>query len=850
MLAKSNNTRSHARYKIMIGLLVLLIAPQVLSANTTSPQRTAIAKYQEVFEKGKAKVYQFLSKQEYLIAPITAAIAGGKLCGLPCAAGGAAVGALDELSLFVGLTKKHYLTFGMFGAAIGHMFNPTSNISNMAGFSLGILYKVDMPQNSKQRLLPGLVSAIATGNPAGVVLGMIDELAVYHGITETHMLTAMAIGNKLATQLFDTKLASAKMFAQTFGRLGFEAVDVFDFTGAVLGSAIGAVLAEQEVTLVASAAASLQEAKKIQDFQHQFASSEQLDGLAEKQEMVVIGGYLGLDMLNTQMATYVQALNHHLEHLGGVVGQEWNKYLKALGNYAIFIFPCTLMKAVTNGANDYFADRRRHAWEERLQDKFFSEEAFLRLSQGHNVSTTITTLEQDINKLIHSDSQATETIAATLSGISGIGVLIIHSPDTFVYSLLYKQAQAFISSMLWQQASASYDKARETNEAHDKIVARYSEPENIKTIMAMGGSNGFMQQELRRLNALTETYNKATKLWNGLSNQWGYLSRSLGFLIEQTVIGYNIKQGKITDEQKGKVMLANANAMDLVEKLGRNQQVMSLSQALDRITTLQKIIDSPIAGDQINRVNTTGNQLILHNLNMQVDDHDGTIKSTVVKVDDIKLELGKAYAFDGCSGGGKSLLLTKINRVVANGVRGTGDIYYPLVNGKEAKIVLVTQAKYFESNTSLHQVIVWPEQIPGDLTAKAEQKQLIQELLKKLGLVNFMDSLDSVKDSWDAILSPGQQRRVKLISAFIKAVTQKPDILILDETFTGIDSKRIKIMQELLKEHLPKALILVVDHHASDNNHNHFYQEQKLHLENGVVTMQDIELDGENCGDD
>jgi hypothetical protein len=193
----------------------------------------------------------------------------------------------------------------------------------------------------------------------------------------------------------------------------------------------------------------------------------------------------------------------------------------------------------------------------------------LRLSQKHNVSASITDLRQDINELVWKESRlTTNVISSTLSGIGGIGVLIVHSPDVFIYSLLYAQAQTFISSILWQHANNYYSGVNIVDSARKKIITRYSDPENIKTITAMGGSNGFMQQELKRLNALSVSYNAKVEVWSSLASTWYSVSQALGFLIEETVLGYKIKQGKIAATKKGDQQKCNG----IFRKIRSNQR--------------------------------------------------------------------------------------------------------------------------------------------------------------------------------------------------------------------------------------------------------------------------------------
>lgn len=61
------------------------------------------------------------------------------------------------------------------------------------------------------------------------------------------------------------------------------------------------------------------------------------------------------------------------------------------------------------------------------------------------------------------------------------------------------------------------------------------------------------------------------------------------------------------------------------------------------------------------------------------------------------------------------------------------------------------------------------------------------------------------------------------MSAVLSIASDKECVLILDETFNGLDAKSIEHAQQFLKEHLPQCSIFVIDHHAAANNNTAFY---------------------------
>jgi heme ABC exporter ATP-binding subunit CcmA len=70
-------------------------------------------------------------------------------------------------------------------------------------------------------------------------------------------------------------------------------------------------------------------------------------------------------------------------------------------------------------------------------------------------------------------------------------------------------------------------------------------------------------------------------------------------------------------------------------------------------------------------------------------------------------------------------------------------------------------------------------------------------------------SLDHVADSPVREFSRGMRQRVALGRAFL----HKPDLLILDEPFTGLDQRSVELLQGLLKESLAGGAAIVISSH-------------------------------------
>jgi len=95
------------------------------------------------------------------------------------------------------------------------------------------------------------------------------------------------------------------------------------------------------------------------------------------------------------------------------------------------------------------------------------------------------------------------------------------------------------------------------------------------------------------------------------------------------------------------------------------------------------------------------------------------------------------------------------------------------------------------------------------------------------------ENLDLVED-WYNFLSGGAKKKLFIVSSIIK----KPDILMMDEVFNGLDQNSIIKAQQMLKRYLPDTLIIIVDHHAPDNNYGSFYDYEVCFLNKNLVLKE------------
>jgi hypothetical protein len=377
-----------------------------------------------VFKKGYNAVYRFINDHEYLFVPLSGAIAGEIRCGAWCAAAGGALGAIDEALIYFGVADKHYLTWGIFGIATGHVIKP-SVASDMAGVAVGILLPTGA-LNDKNELIAPVISAVAgssmpaMGLTKGLAAGIFDEVAIYDGITDKHYMTWCTVG-MAATNL-----------------LGIFNPAVADFIGVIVGS----IAAEYEENFSASLMAPVRTTENLYDIYGQFVPKDQLNSHIEKHALALIGSQFMVQYLTLKSAGFRQNLNYNFERLDIPNGPAWGNFKSGTIHFAIFLFPYVIGQTVSGRIDSYFCKKLQYAVEDEIRTELYSGEVALRLSHDPSTTVAIDNLRSDISTITESGSGLiTGAVSASIGGIYGVGIVAVTSPNLFVYSSLYNQAQ-------------------------------------------------------------------------------------------------------------------------------------------------------------------------------------------------------------------------------------------------------------------------------------------------------------------------------------------------------------------------------------------------------------------------
>lgn len=174
---------------------------------------------------------------------------------------------------------------------------------------------------------------------------------------------------------------------------------------------------------------------------------------------------------------------------------------------------------------------------------------------------------------------------------------------------------------------------------------------------------------------------------------------------------------------------------------------------------------------------------------------------------DLSVDLHEVICLIGASGSGKSTLLRCINRLVK---ADYGDIYLddvPVTDerfgkvGLHKRIGIVFQSyNLFPHLTVLDNLTLAPRKVHGKSRKESEASAL--EQLDRFGMNSFAKA-------YPEQLSGGQQQRV----AFVRALMNKPDVLLLDEVTAALDPELVGEVLGIIKELKAQGMTMVIVTH-------------------------------------
>tara|TARA_R110000737_G_C14615465_1_gene491827 strand:- start:1660 stop:2562 length:903 start_codon:yes stop_codon:yes gene_type:complete len=171
---------------------------------------------------------------------------------------------------------------------------------------------------------------------------------------------------------------------------------------------------------------------------------------------------------------------------------------------------------------------------------------------------------------------------------------------------------------------------------------------------------------------------------------------------------------------------------------------------------------------------------------------------------DLSVDQGKIFGLLGPNGAGKTTLIRIVNQIID---QDSGDIF---INGEPLRMEHVRNIGYLPEERGLYkgmkvkEQLLYFAQIKG--LSKNEAKQKITDWLDRLNLTQWKDK--KIQD-----LSKGMAQKVQ----FIATVIHRPDLLILDEPFSGFDPVNAEIIKNEILELKNQGVTIVLSTHRMES---------------------------------
>lgn len=193
------------------------------------------------------------------------------------------------------------------------------------------------------------------------------------------------------------------------------------------------------------------------------------------------------------------------------------------------------------------------------------------------------------------------------------------------------------------------------------------------------------------------------------------------------------------------------------------------------------------------------------------------------------IDAGKTLAICGKTGSGKTTLIDLFCRVYnppANTIFiDNNDIYTLPLNVLRKSIIMVPQDIFLFSDTIANNIALGNPSASEEMIHNAAKAAAVYN-----DIIEFKNGFNTIIGERGVTLSGGQKQRV----AIARAILTQPDILILDDALSAVDTKTEKeILNNLIKLRKNKTNIIIAHRISAINHSDHI-----IVLDNGIVSEQ------------
>lgn len=428
-------------------------------------------------------------------------------------------------------------------------------------------------------------------------------------------------------------------------------------------------------------------------------------------------------------------------------------------------------------------------------------------------NSIILSANKETKELVPNIHNYAYTLAESLSNLT-VGLIKSSIQLSFSIYTIYNVSGRFITipivvglttcilkSILHNKSSEEADKSERTAQ---KLASKLKTAMDYSLDIYLNDKGKTEEQSAESLNSLSFLQNQSFNRLTAFSNLLENAVRNIQYPIQFGIFGYQLYIGKVTLGQLGPFGSAINNMNQFFDFISSApKDIEKLRVAIRSIGTILSVMakgtrngfDRAESSTYINirNIEFKINDKIINDKTGEEEDTSRSFKFS----GDITLKKGSRCIISAGSGCGKStfigLLFGASPGDHITNIKGNTSL------PRNNKVACVSQSPFIQENTTIRAFF------------KGPNNDRLNALLQTAGL----DKIS--RDRQCRQLSGGQKQRLLLTEAILK----QPELLVLDESFSGLDDESKIIMENMIKKELPDCIILSAMHAEPDSFYTH-----------------------------
>jgi hypothetical protein len=435
---------------------------------------------------------------------------------------------------------------------------------------------------------------------------------------------------------------------------------------------------------------------------------------------------------------------------------------------------------------------------------------------------------KDISNAFGVAFKVNEIAADSIKSLSSYQMVMSNIPELFIYNAIASPIiQIFLQRYL--DHSRKISKELSAMEALEKQIS-YSIANNIESIKLGDGLNHIFDKQINITCSKSQLYTEETNIPIDIESlkQYEYLyyvvigSPYLFFKFTQSPELFTMSLFNILSSTN-QIMLFNL--YNIRSKIGTTKEEISLFN----LESFYNIINKPEENPTIYTTNYQDNEIIYSNYSV----YKGNL--TIIHVENLAFNLSKKHLIKDHT---LVYFFKNLKKALFTPFSSSGVISIPKPTGQDLTTIYIDQNPYFPEGLTLLESIYFPKRL--DNLSEEEVKDLrikIIDLFSKF-TNGKNDHIEAISDlhNHNFKLKPEQAKK----SLIIRAILHNADIIIMDETFTGLDSRSVKEIQTAINFYLPNVTIFSFDKHPINNS---LFYNYEVSYDNDTFVQTEIKPD-------